>query len=170
MSATASPSLAGWNVQGVLALRPDSGCSHQPPVQITSEPAVAVQVADAQAVREPEGAGDGLARAARLADRVHLPGLRRVAAGREPGHLAFVVLALGLPAHDEHAVAVAEEVGVERRLVAGAVPDLVLAASSRPCPWGSRTRRQATPGKPMTIWSAQPSPLTSSVQQVMHSL
>ena len=146
MSATASPSLAGWNVQGVLLLRPDSGCSHQPPVQITSRPAVAVQVADAEAVREPEGAGDGLAGAARLADRVHLPGLGRVAAGREPGHLAFVVLALGLPAHDQHAVAVAEEVGVERRLVAGAVPDLVLGPVARLCPWGSRTRGPARRG------------------------
>ena len=54
-----------------------------------------------------------------------------IAARREPGHLAFVVLALGLPAHDEHAMAVAEEVGIERRLVAGAMPDLVLGPMAR---------------------------------------
>ena len=131
MSATASPRRAGWKVQGVVALAarfglfpPAAGADHV-------VAAVAVEVADAQAVRELEGAGDGLAGAAGLADRVHLPGLRRVAAGREPGHLAFVVLALGLPAHDQHALAVAEQVGVERRLVAGAVPDLVLGPVAR---------------------------------------
>src|SRR6185312_13806356 len=55
----------------------------------------------------------------------HFPGLCRVLAGREPGHLAFVVLALGLPPHDEHPPAVAEQIGVEGSLVAGAVPDLM---------------------------------------------
>ncbi len=136
MSATASPSWAGWNAPGVPGLSgPTGGCSHQPPVQITSA-AVAVDVADAEAVREPKGAGDDLAGAARLADRVHLPRLDGIAAGCEPGHLAFVVLALGLPAHHEHAMAVAEKIGVERRLVAGAVPDLVLRPVAAALPLG----------------------------------
>src|SRR5437879_1884335 len=36
MSAQASPSLAGWNGHGPVAFAPSAGCSHQPPVQITS--------------------------------------------------------------------------------------------------------------------------------------
>jgi len=50
-------------------------------------------IADAETVGEPAGARDLLARGARLADRVHLPQLRRVLAGTEPGHLSLVVLA-----------------------------------------------------------------------------
>ena len=36
---------------------PNAGCSHQPPVQITSCTAVAIQVAHAQSMREPEVPG-----------------------------------------------------------------------------------------------------------------
>src|SRR5207244_4230774 len=43
-----------------------------------------------------------------------------------------VLLPLRLPAHDEDALAGAEEVDVERRLVAGAVPDEVLLLRPRP--------------------------------------
>src|SRR5262249_26324067 len=72
--------------------------------------------------------------AAGRTDRVHLPGLGGVAPRGEPGHLALVVLPLRLPAHDQHAPAVAEEVDVERGLVAGAVPDLVLGPVARLAP------------------------------------
>ena len=84
---------------------------------------VAVQVAHAEPVRETIRAGDDLAGTAGLAHRVHFPGLRAILARREPGHLALVVLALGLPAHHQHAMAVPEQVGIERRFVAGAGPD-----------------------------------------------
>src|SRR5207245_7122047 len=86
-------------------------------------PAVAVDVADAETVREFEGAGDHVARRARFADLVHLPGLGRVLTGSEPRHLSFILLALGLPAHDEDLLAGAEQVGKKRRFVAGALPD-----------------------------------------------
>ena len=52
MSATASPSWAGWNVQGVLAVAARLGLF--PPAAGADHvlAAVAVQVADAEAVRE----------------------------------------------------------------------------------------------------------------------
>ena len=62
---------------------------------------------------------------ARFADRVHFPGLGRVLAGGKPGHLALVFLPLRLPAHDQDALARAEQVGIERCLVTGTVPDQV---------------------------------------------
>src|SRR5207302_6334968 len=77
-------------------------------------------------------AGHRLAGSARLADRVHLPVLRRILAWREPGHLPFVLLALGLPAHDQDALAGAEQVEVLGRLVAGTVPDRVLLPQAGP--------------------------------------
>jgi hypothetical protein len=46
--------------------------------------------------------------------------------GREPGHLPLIVFALGLPAHHQHALALAVQVGIQRRLVAGRVPDFML--------------------------------------------
>src|SRR5206468_440846 len=48
-----------------------------------------------------------------------------VGAGPEPGHLALILFTLRLPAHDQDALAVAEQIDVLRRLVAGALPDEV---------------------------------------------
>src|ERR1700722_19138754 len=86
---------------------------------------VAIQITHAQPMSEPNRAGNDLPGRTRLADRVHFPRLRGIAAGREPGHLPFVVLAFGLPAHHQHSMAITEKVGIKRRLVAGAMPDLV---------------------------------------------
>src|SRR5262245_30183197 len=114
---------------------PASGADHV-------EPAVAVDVADAQAMRELlragdllPGAGDRFAilhhrRDAWLADRVHGPRLGRILARFKPRHLPFVTLAFGLPAHDDDTLTVAEQVDVLRSLVAGAVPDFVLLPKS----------------------------------------
>src|SRR5205823_5804939 len=92
------------------------------------EPAVAVDIADAEPVRELHRAGDRLAGGKRLADRVLNPRFGRIGIGREPGHLALVAARLffGLPAHDEHAVTSAEQIDILRRLIAGTVPDLML--------------------------------------------
>src|SRR5437763_1785904 len=86
-------------------------------------PLVAVDVANAQTVREFAGAGDFFSGRARLTDRVHFPGLGRVGTGAKPGHLALVLFALRLPTHDQYALAGAEQVFVDRRLVTGAVPE-----------------------------------------------
>src|SRR5260370_42579072 len=75
--------------------------------------AVAVDVADTQAVRIAEGSRNFMARRAGLADRMHLPELRRIFAGSKPGHLSLMLFALGLEAHDPHAFAGAEQVGVK---------------------------------------------------------
>ena len=96
-------------------------------------------------------------------------GLRRVAAGLEPGHLAFILLALGLPAHDQNATAVAEQIGVQGGFIAGAGPDFVPGPVALLAP-GVFVPEAATPGKPITISSVQPSPLMSSAQHVMQSL
>src|SRR5262249_44901152 len=97
-------------------LPPSRGADH-------IEAAVAVDVADAEAVREAERPGGRLARLARLADGMRFPRLRRVLAGRQPGHLALLVvaLALGLDSHDQDTRLIAEQVDVLRRLVAGVV-------------------------------------------------
>ena len=68
--------LPGFAVVLFRLLPPAAGADHV-------EPAVAVDVADAQAVRVAARAGDLFAGRARLADRVHLPGLRRILARRE---------------------------------------------------------------------------------------
>src|ERR1051326_4616131 len=189
---TALTEFSGMELPGCLAVRffrlfPPAIRAHD------VQPAIAVYVSDAQAVRETEGAGNGFARDrsvflelglvsrelvfgpkarrclhhlffrgicrifqthepadhlrwdfvflqsvhgflgnlecrrdARLADGVYFPGGGSIFAWREPGHLTFVILVLGLPAHDQHALAVAEQIEVLRRLVTGAVPDLAL--------------------------------------------
>ena len=77
MSATASPSRAGWKVQGAVLLRPATGLFPPAAGADHVRAAVAVQVAHAQAVREAGGAGDDLAGAARLADRRAFPRVQR---------------------------------------------------------------------------------------------
>src|SRR5258708_1327591 len=51
--------------------------------------------------------------------------------GGRSGHVALVLLALGVRAHDEGALTVVEEVRVLRRLVTGAVPDDVFLPVAR---------------------------------------
>src|SRR5207245_6806303 len=88
--------------------------------------AVAVHVGHAEPVREFLRARHFLARLARDTDRVHLPELCWIFTRAEPSHLSLVFLAFRLPAHDQHALAGAEQIDVLRRLVAGAVPNRVL--------------------------------------------
>src|SRR5262249_48834834 len=85
------------------------------------EPAIAVDVADSQTMREPAGSRDFLARLTRLADRVHFPQLRRIFAGREPAHLSLILLPWRLGAHDQDALTVAEQIDELGRFVTGAV-------------------------------------------------
>ena len=125
---------------------PDGGCSHQPPVQITSSrpsPFKSPTPRPCENRNVPGMTFPGL-----LGSLIACisQGSCGVAPRRESGHLALVVLALGLPAHDQHAVAVAEEVRIEGRLVAGAVPDFVLRPVAGLCPWGSRTSTRASRG------------------------
>src|SRR5262249_44486438 len=87
------------------------------------ESAIAIDVADAQAMRKPKGPGDLLARRARNTDGMHLPGLGWIFAGRKPRHLPFMVLAFGLSTHDQDAFAVLEKINIERRFVTSAVPN-----------------------------------------------
>src|SRR5262249_5382022 len=82
--------------------------------------AVAIDVAVPQAVAEAARARHFLAKTAGAADRVVLPELGRIGAGREVAHLPLIILALRLPGHDEDLLAVLEQVDIDRRLVAGA--------------------------------------------------
>src|SRR5437588_260684 len=56
----------------------------------------------------------------RIADGMYLPRLSRVLARRRPDDLLVQI------AHDEYSFAGAEQIGVERRLIAGALAGLVL--------------------------------------------
>src|SRR5437899_597897 len=96
--------------------------------------AIPVDVADAQAVREFERAGNGVPWRARRTDRMHYPRLRGIASGREPGHLTLILFTLWLPTHDEHALTGTEQVSIERRFITGAVPNFVLLPMSRGAP------------------------------------
>src|SRR5262245_60971870 len=84
--------------------------------------AVAVDVPVAEAMGESLGSGDFLARSAGAADGDALPGLGRVLAGQEVAHFPHVAFAAWrLPTHDEHFLAFAEKVDVDRRFIASAV-------------------------------------------------
>src|ERR1700693_4809510 len=64
-------------------------------------PAIAIDVAMTQAVREIARAGNFLPLLTRFTDRQSLPRLIGVLARDEIAHLALIVLAWRLPAHDE---------------------------------------------------------------------
>src|SRR5207244_1655707 len=109
------------------------------------QPAVAVDIADAKPVREFERSRNLMAGSAWLANRVHLPKFIGILAGRKPRHLAFVLFARRLPAHDQHTPASTEEIDKERRLIAGARPNHMLFPVARfapgifvPMAWGAR--------------------------------
>src|SRR5438128_686928 len=100
-------------------LPPTAGADHV-------EPAVAVDIADAEAMCKACRSGNRLARRTRRADGMHFPKLRRVFSRREISHLPFVafhLLVFRLKTHDENALAGAEQINILRGLIAGAVPD-----------------------------------------------
>src|SRR5439155_5885063 len=71
----------------------------------------------------------------RAADRMPLPRLRRVLAGREVAHLTagFAFLRRrGPPTHHQHALTGAEQVNEDWRLVAGAVRQQMFLPQARP--------------------------------------
>ena len=90
------------------------------------KPAVAVYVANPQAVRIPLRARNLLARLTRYTDRVHFPELGGILARSEPGHLSHVFFSRRLPAHDQNLLARAEQVDILGRFVTGAGPNDVL--------------------------------------------
>src|SRR5579875_472418 len=99
-------------------LPPTGGADHV-------EPAVTVDIASTQTVSKTKRTGNDMAFGAWLADGVHVPQLSRVCSRGEKGHLTFILFALGLPTHQQDALAIAEQINVSRCFIAGAVPDHV---------------------------------------------